>query len=50
MARAVELCEEDAIDYQVWVNEMFPRALLLYVAAQLTRAFAGKPCAKDRRG
>ncbi len=40
MARAVEPCEEIAIDYQRWVNEMFPIALLLELAAQLNRALA----------
>ncbi len=38
MARSVEPCEEVAIDYQLWVNEMFPGALLLELAAQLNRA------------
>ncbi len=40
MARAVEPCEEFAIDYQRQVNEMFPVALLLEIAAQLNRALA----------
>ncbi len=40
MARAVEPCEEIAIDYLRWVNEMFPGALLLELAAQLNRALA----------
>ena len=35
MARAVEACEEDTIDYRVWVNETFLHALLLYLLRSL---------------
>ncbi len=35
MARVVEIVEEVGIDYLVWVNQLFPAALLLVLLQSL---------------